>query len=145
MKRFLFPLDRVRLWRAGQAALEELKLEQIGVQMEKLIEEMRSAQTSRTESEREVLRQPTIQATELQSLDAYRLFTRDKIRAIENRQRQLEGEAAEQRQRVIRARRDAELLERLKQKAVAAWQAASEKEQESFAAELYLARRTRHR
>jgi hypothetical protein len=145
MKRFLFPLDRVGIWRAGQAALEELKLEQLGVQMEKLSEEVRSAQTDRTESEREVLQQSTIQAMELQSLDAYRLFTRDKIRGIENRQRQLEAEAAEQRQRVIRARRDAELLERLKQKALAAWQAASEKEQEGFAAELYLGRRTRHR
>lgn len=145
MKRFLFPLDRVRLWRAGQAALEELKLEQLGIQMAKMSEDMRSAQAERTESEHEVLRQPAMEATELQNLDAYRLFTRDKIRDIENRRHQLEVQADEQRQRVIRARRDAELLERLKRKAVEEWQAASQKEQESFAAELYLARWTPRR
>lgn len=145
MKRFQFPLDRVRLWRAGQAALEELKLEQLGVQIAKLTEEMRSAQTGRSESERAVLGQPSIEAAELQSLDAYRLFTRDKIRDIENRRRQLEAQADEQRQRVVRARRDAELLERLKQKALEEWRAASQKEQESFAAELYLARWTPRR
>jgi hypothetical protein len=46
---------------------------------------------------------------------------------------------------VIQARRDAELLERLKRKALAEWQAASDREQESLATELYLAKRVRQR
>ncbi len=80
MKRFQFPLDRVRRWRAGQAALEELKLEQLRGNLEALREEKQNMARERSESEREVLGQASMAATELQSLDAYRLHARDKIR-----------------------------------------------------------------
>ncbi len=145
MKRFSFPLERVRRWRAGQAALEELKLEQICDQLSRLGEEKRAIESERTRSEREVLGQPSIEATHLQSLDAYRLHVRDKIRDIENSQRQVEVQVEQQRQRVIETRRNAELLERLKGKALEAWQAASDREQETLATELYLAKRVRNR
>ena len=52
-------------------------------------------------------------------------------------------EVDEQRQRVVAARRDAELLERLLQKARDEWQAASDREQETLATDLYLAKRVR--
>jgi len=145
MKRFQFPLDRVRRWRAGQAALEEGKLEQIREQLTRLRQEKRKVETDRTESAREVLGRPTIQATDLESLDAFRLHTRDKIRDIENRERQTEAQAEQQRQRVVETRRAAELLERLKRKAWEEWQAASDREQETLATELYLAKRARRR
>ncbi len=84
-------------------------------------------------------------AQSLQSLDAYRLHSRSQVRDIENRERQAEEHLEQQRQRVIEARRDAELLERLKRKALDAWQAASDREQETLATELYLAKRVRER
>jgi flagellar biosynthesis chaperone FliJ len=145
MKRFHFPLDRVRRWREGQAGLEEMKLEQLRGNWEALREERQNIETERTRSEQEVLGQSTIGASELQSLDAYRLHSRARIRDIENREGQAETLMAQQGQRVIEARRNAELLERLKQKAREEWQAASDKEQESFAAELYLGRWMRRR
>jgi hypothetical protein len=143
MQRFHFPLERVRRWRAGQAGLEELKLEQLRERLAQLREEKRAVETERTQSEREVLEQPSIQATHLQSLDAYRLHARDKIRGIENREREVEVQAERQRQRVVETRRDAELLERLKRKALQEWQAAADREQENLATELYLAKRAR--
>jgi len=145
MKRFQFPLDRVRRWRAGQAALEEGKLEQIREQLTRLRQEKRKVEADRTESAREVLGQPAIQATDLENLDAFRLHTRDKIRDIETRERQTEAQAEQQRQRVLETRRAAELLERLKRKALDEWQAASDREQETLATELYLAKRARRR
>ena len=145
MKRFQFPLDRVRRWRAGQAALEELKLEQLRGNLEALREEKRNMARERSESEREVLGQASMAATELQSLDAYRLHARDKIREFENQELQAAAQIEEQRQRVIQAQRNVELLERLKQKALDAWRVESDREQENFAAELYLARWTRRR
>ena len=145
MKRFRFPLERVRRWRAGQATLEELKLEQLRKQQAKLREEKQGIETERARSEQEVLGQPSMDAGELQSLDAYRLHARSKVREIENRERQAETQVAEQRQCVIQARRNAELLERLKQKTLDEWSAASDREQEGLAAELYLARWPRHR
>jgi hypothetical protein len=145
MKRFEFPLDRVRRWRAGQATLEELKLEQLNDQLTKLREERRSIETARIQSEQELLGQPSITATELQSLDLYRRHTLNKIGSIQNLERQAEVLVEQQRQRVLRARRDAELLERLKGKAFDEWQAANDREQESLATELYLAKRVRQR
>jgi len=145
MKRFLFPLDRVRRWRAGQAALEELKLEQLRDSLIQLVEEKRKIEAERTSSEREVLGQPKIEATELQSLDAYQLHSRDKIRITEDRERQVQAQMEQQRQRVMEARRNAELLERLKQKAFNAWRKAGDREQEGLATELFLAKRVRKR
>jgi hypothetical protein len=145
MKRFQFSLDRVRSWRAGQVALEGLKLEQLRENLEALKKERRNIHMERSRSELEVLRQPSIEAAELQSLDAYRLHARSKIRDLENRERQMEAQVEQQRQRVTVARRDAELLERLKRKALGEWQMASNREQETLAAELYLAKRVRSR
>ena len=145
MKRFQFPLERVRRWRAGQAALEELKLEQLREQQARLEEEKRSIQRERANSERDVLGRQVMEATELQNLDAFRVHARDKIREFENRERQAAAQIEQQGQRVMEARRNAELLERLKQEAGAAWQRASDREQESLATELYLAQWTRRR
>jgi len=145
MKRFQFSLDRVRSWRAGKAAFEGLKLEQLRESLEALKMERRNIDVERSSSEWAVLGQPSIEASELQSLDVYRSHARTRIRDIENRERQMEAQVEQQRQRVIIARRDAELLERLKRKALDEWQAASGREQETLAAELYLAKRVRRR
>jgi hypothetical protein len=145
MKRFQFPLEQVRQWRAGQATLEEMKLEQLRDQLAQLREAKRAMDAERAVSERDLLAQASMQALELQSMEKYRVHTRAKILAIEERERQAEAVLEEQRQRLIRARRDAELLERLKRKALAEWQVASDREQESLATELFLAKRIRKR
>lgn len=145
MKRFQFPLERVRRWRAEQAAVEELKLEQLAAALTKIREEKRNIENQRRSTERELLGQPAIEAIQLQSLDAYRLCTRNQIRDTEIRERQAETLVGQQRQRVIEARRQAELLERLKRKALDEWQTASDREQETLAGELYLAKRIRAR
>ena len=96
MQRFQFPLDRVRRWRVGQAMLEERKLEQMRENLQALREEKQNIASERSRNEREVLGQPAVEAAQLQSLDAYRLHTRGKIRDIENRERQAEVEVQQQ-------------------------------------------------
>ncbi len=143
MKRFQFPLDRVRRWRSEQASVEELKLGQLRDRLVALGEAKQRVALARTQSEQEVLGQPFIQADELRSLEDYRLHTRFQIRDIENQQRQCEQQIVAQRQRVIEARQKAELLERLKQKARDEWLAANNREEEALATELFLAKRQR--
>lgn len=138
MKRFHFALERVRRWRDGQAMLEELKLEQLRDRLLALGVEKRGIAAERSRSEQQVLGQATVDAGQLQSLDAYRLHVRNKIREIESRERQAEVGMEQQRQRVIQARRETELLERLKRKELAEWSAANDREQEALASELYL-------
>ncbi len=143
MKRFQFPLDRVRRWRSEQASVEELKLGQLRDRLDALGEAKQRVELARTQSEQEVLGQPFIEAYEVQSLEDYRLHTRFQIRDIENQQRQCEEQIVAQRQRVIEARQKAELLERLKQKALGEWLAANNHEEETLATELFLAKRQR--
>jgi len=143
MKRFQFPLDRVRRWRSEQASVEELKLGQLRDRLVALGEAKQRVELARARSEQEVLGQPLIEASELQSLEAYRLHTRTQIRDIEIQQRQCEEQVMEQRHRLIDARQKAELLERLKQKALGEWLAANNREEEALATELFLAKRVR--
>ena len=90
MKRFSFPLERVRLWRAGQAALEELKLEHLreaAVQAEQ--DKTGRFKPNARSSDREVLGQPSIASDRAcRAWTSYRVHSAHRIREIENRERQ---------------------------------------------------------
>jgi flagellar export protein FliJ len=140
MKRFHFPLDRVRRWRAEQAALEELKLERWLAQLAALGEQRVRAENERSASERQVLGQATVEAGELQALNAYRRHVRASLEKIESRRGEVLVQVEKQRQILLEARRRAELLERLKTRMFHAWQAAADREEETLAGELHLAK-----
>jgi flagellar export protein FliJ len=143
MKRFAFPLDRVRRWRAEQASLEELKLQQYRAEAERLAGKKRALEAEASQSAREVLAQASIEAIQLTMLESYGLHLRRRILELANLQREAENKVHEQRLRVLEARRQFELLDRLHQKAWAEWRAAWNKEQEELAAELFLAQAAR--
>jgi flagellar export protein FliJ len=140
MKRFQFPLDRVRRWREEEATLEELKLEGLYGRYTTLEDEKARAAEARASSEREVLGRDSIDAGELQALDAFRRHVRVKTGQIETRQRELRGEIEQQRVRLMEAQRRAELLERLKKKKFEEWRTLADREEEAVAGELYLAK-----
>jgi hypothetical protein len=145
MKRFDFPLERVRRWRREQAGLEELKLQQFRAELVNLQAAQRQIEADRVESEQLVLTQRYIDPLQLVSLDSYRQYTAGKVRHLESRKQQWEAKVADQLGKVIEARRKFELLERLRQAALDEWQAAVDKEQEDLAAELFLAKASRRR
>jgi flagellar export protein FliJ len=140
MKRFHFPLERVRRWRAEQAAVEELKLQGLYGRMAALVDEKAKVESERAASEHQVLEQASVEASELQALDAYRWHARNRIAGIEKRQRDVAAQVEQQRQTLMEARRKAELLERLKTKMFEQWRALTDREEETVAAELYLAK-----
>jgi flagellar export protein FliJ len=140
MKKFRFPLDRVRRWRQEQFEIEELKLQRCYGQLAALGEEKARVEREREASQREVLAKASLYAGELAALDAYRGHVRSKIGGIEKRQQDVIAQIEEQRARVLEARRQAELLERLKTRMFDAWQAAAKREEETLAGELYLAK-----
>lgn len=140
MKKFQFPLDRVRRWREEQAAVEELKLQRWYTQLAALDEERARVENERAASERKVLAQASVEAAELQALEAYRGHVRSRIGGIDKRRGEVTAEIEKQRQRLVEARRRAELLERLKTRMFDAWQAAADGEEETLAGELYLAK-----
>ncbi len=143
MKRFNFPLDRVRRWRLEQLNVEELKLQQLRAEVECLTTSKRLIQDELSETQRHVLGQASMQAHQLEALDSYRIYTRGRIRDLENREWESGTKVIEQRAKVIEARRQFELLEQLRKKSFGSWKTALNKEQEDLAAELFLARRGR--
>jgi hypothetical protein len=145
MKRFDFPLERVRRWRREQASLEELKLQQFRTEMASLQAAQRQIEADRVDAEQKVLTQTYIDSLQLESLDSYRQFAAGKVRHLESRRQQWEAKIQEQLNRVIEARRKFELLERLRKSALDEWQAAVDKEQGELAAELFLAKSSRRK
>jgi len=144
MKRFDFPLERVRRWRQEQAALEELKLRQLRAETERLAAVRHKIQTDAAQSHQHVFSQPRIESLSLESLDSYRRYTANQVRNLETRERQWEAKIADQLSRVMEARRRSELLEHLRRGALKKWEAAANKEQEDLAAELFLGKRRRN-
>jgi len=145
MKRFHFPLETARRWRLERAGIEELKLRQILAEKQKLAAAKGQIQAEMTQTARQVLGQPFIPALELESLDSFRVHVRGRIRKLEDQEKGCEGRIVEQRDKVLEARRQFELIERLRQKALTEWRAAGNKEQEDLAAELFLAKSIRER
>jgi hypothetical protein len=145
MKRFDFPLERVRRWRREQASLEELKLQQLRAEMASIQAAQQQLVADRVESEQKVLAQVYIDPLQLESLDSYRQYTAGKVRHLESRKQQWEAKIADQLSKVVEARRKFELLDRLGQAALDEWQAAVDKEQEDLAAELFLAKSSRRK
>src|SRR5260370_33021844 len=142
MKRFNFPLDRVRRWRLEQLNVEELRLQQLRAELEGLAASRRLIQDELTQTQRQVLGQAYMQSSELETLDSYRVHIRGRVRELENCEREQGVKLIEQRTKVIEARRQFELLEQLRKKSLGAWKTAADKEQEDLAAELFLARRS---
>ena len=140
MKRFNFPLDRVRRWRLEQLNVEELKLQQLRAELEGLAASKRLIQDELTQTQWHVLGQAYMQSSELETLDSYRVHIRGRVRELENCERERGVKLIEQRTKVIEARRQFELLEQLQKKSFGEWKMAVNKEQEDFAAEQFLGR-----
>lgn len=145
MKRFDFSLETVRRWRLERAGVEELKLRQILAEKQTLATTKQQIESETAQTVRKLLAQPSVASIELASLDSFRLFVRGRIRDLESQERQCEARIMAQREKVVEARRQFELLDRLRQKAFTEWRAAGNKEQEEMAAELFLAKSIRDR
>ena len=144
MKRFNFSLERVRRWRLEQLNVEELKLQQIRAERQALADAKQRVRDEFAYSRTEVLAQSSMLGGELEHLDSFRLHVQDRVRIFENREQQAEARVLEQRARVLHARRQFELLEQLRVKALAKWRVTADQEQETLTAELFLSRSTRN-
>lgn len=145
MKRFNFPLERVRRWRLEQLNVEELKLQQVRADRQALADAKQQVRDELSKSRQDVLAQPSVLGRELENLDSYGIHVHERVRSFENLEPPAEAKVAEQRGRVMEARRQFELLDALRDKALAKWHAAVDKEQETLAGELFLSRSTRNR
>lgn len=140
MRKFQFRLERVLGWRRTQLELEEHKLKTLAAEMDAI--ERRRAQLAldRTLAERHVLAEPRLDGSLLEAHAAYLAGLSLQEQRLERVRQEQEQRIASQHQRVLEARRRCRLLERLRARALADWQAEADRELENTATELYLAR-----
>jgi hypothetical protein len=144
MKKFSFPLETARRWRERQAEMEEARLQALFAEKQ-AIERRVAALVDELQAEHRRIEDRTCDARELAMLDQFRTWANRDQQRLTAAQAECERRIAVQQAALVEARRRFRLVDRLKEKALIGWHAASEKEQEDLAAELYLARRVRQR
>ncbi len=140
MKRFRFRLESVLRWRQTLASIEEDKLR-------KLYGGLRDLERSRSEMENLRRRLPAelaarsgLTGAELTALDSYLRRLAAVEQDLRERKARIEQEIQVQRQAVVEAHRQVRLLERLRARRLAEWEAELVRETERVAADNYLAR-----
>ena len=139
MKRFRFPLETVLRWRISQFDLEQAKLRPLIAELERLHREFLAIDDSEF-LQRSSVQEPAATAAERSGLNSWLRWARDERQRLRAQIADCERRIAEQRQRVIEARRACELLEKLEARQLAGWQAEADREVEQLAADAYLAK-----
>jgi len=144
VKRFEFRLERVRQWRQSELEAEQARLEGLLRALRELETELLRLRSLLEEAEREVVR--SAEAGEplhpplLAAIAGYRQYMRGREQLIAGRMADLREQIAQQRGRVAEAWKRWELLNRLRERAWAHWQAEWDKELERQANELSILR-----
>ncbi len=140
MKKFHFPLERVRDWRGKQVSLEEAKLERLNGEKCGVDAQLAALAQERTANETAVLRVDSIDALELRALDEYRRFARFRQATLERERAEWDRQIAEQRANIMEAQRKVRLLDKLRERKHKLWEAGFDKEIEEQGAEAFRAR-----
>lgn len=143
MKPFRFALERVRQWRQEQVDMEELRLEQLYNGLRAAEQERAEIASEADRSYRAVVSKSAVMAEELSFLEAFRAYAAAQIDRLAARERELAAQITAQRQRLVEAHRRFQLVDGLRDRALVGWKAARDREQESLAAELFLAKYNR--
>jgi len=140
MKKFQFPLEKLRAWRKKQLEAEEARLESLFRSLADCQRRNRELAEWEQQETAAVIRAGTLGAKELEALENFRSHLVSLLNALNEEARGIVAGIEKQRQAVIEAQRKVELLENLKQEKLSAWRAELNREEEAMVAELVVAR-----
>ncbi|MBZ5580140.1 MAG: hypothetical protein LAP40_26575 [Acidobacteriia bacterium] len=145
MTPFRFPLEKVLHWRRVQLELEENELQRQAAALAELDRQRAELEAAAIRTEVQVREWSPLAGGDLAALAGFRVHVQQEERKLgerrAERQKQLDG----QQQKMLEARRRCRLLERLRERRLADWRMASDRELEQFAGECYLAGVVRQR
>jgi len=145
MKRFHFRLQSVLKWRLLQLELEEEKLQELFRERQQLEDSRASLEAAKAEAERSVLGAHSVTACELAALDTHRRWLAAQQQRLAKQREECNARIEAQQERVRKAEHHLKLLEKLKERRLAEWSAAVDKEYQALAEEVYLAQWPRSR
>jgi flagellar FliJ protein len=143
MKTFRFPLQRVLEWRALQLRVEEEKLAGLQQQLASLLELREKLAAERNRSQSNLFASGTAAGSDLQTWALYQARLIKQQELLKTQLLQCEKLTLEQRQRLLKARTDHRVLERLKERRWRQWVYLNDRELEDSAAEAYLSKWSR--
>ena len=143
MNAFRFPLERVMDWRRQQMELEEAKLRQQAAAIAQLDRTRAQLQAAGIAAEIDVRRWTPLAGSDLAALGGFRRHVRDQEQQLAVQRVARAQQMSGQQQVLLEARRRYRLLERLRERRLAEWQEAVDRELETLAAESHSARLSR--
>ncbi len=143
MKIFRFPLQRVLEWRALQLRVEEEKLAALQQQLASLLQMREKLAAERNRSQSNLFASGSAAGSELQTWALYQARLVKQQELVKAQLLQCEKLTLEQRQRLLKARTDHRVLERLKERRWRQWVYLNDRELEDSAAEAYLSKWSR--
>jgi hypothetical protein len=139
MTSFRFPLQKVLEWRTTELELEEAKFRQAAAAVAAADRDRAELEAAAVRTEAEVRRWDPVAGSDLAALSDFRRHVRAQEEALEARRAECARQAAAQQASMLEARRRCRLLERLRERRLAEWKAARDRELEEMASESYLA------
>ncbi len=143
MKKFRFPLEKLLNYRRGRLSAEQARLE-------RLLAEQAAVERRRAALEREerlvmesLRRLPVLFSSDLAAAEGFRRFAAAECVRLLSEAGMLASRIEAQKNAVLSARREVEILERLREKRLHDWRAEIDKEMEQQVAELVVARWSR--
>jgi len=140
MTTFAFRLERVLRWRQAKLELEQFALSRLAAECTRWDLTLAGFESTRASEEALVLSRNTVTGEEFGALDRYRKHLQQQKQIALDRRQAAGLKMEEQRGRVMLARRESRLLEKLRDVRRKDWEEAVNREFESLAAETYLAR-----
>jgi flagellar export protein FliJ len=139
MSAFRFPLQRILDWRRTQLEMEEIRFKQHAAAAAVLDRTRAELDAEGIRAETEVRGWSSVAGRDLAALGSFRLQVRARERDLARRRADCQKQLEAQQVRMLEARRQCRLLDRLKERRAAEWKAAEDRRQEELAAECYLA------
>jgi uncharacterized sporulation protein YeaH/YhbH (DUF444 family) len=143
MSPFRFPLQKVLNWRRTELELQELKFREQSAALAGLDRDRAELEAAGIRAELQVRDWAAPSGRDLAALNAFRLQVRRKEQEIATRRADCQRNLAAQQALMLEARRRCRLLERLKERRLAEWQSARDREMEVLASESFLAQWSR--
>ena len=139
MTSFRFPLQKALDWRRTQLELEEARFKQRAAAMADLDRERAEIEASGIRAEFAVRHWQPLAGLDLAALGSFRLQVKQREVQLATRRADCQRELDARQAAMLEARRRCRLLERLKERRLAEWQSARDRELEELASESYLA------
>jgi hypothetical protein len=123
-----------------QLELEQVRLQQIQAEALRIRNSVGALEAFGVETRNWISGSSALDSGYVSTVSDFQQRSRQVVAAMERKTRDLEAQAEEQKAKSLEARRKVKLLESLRETRYGKWQAEADREQETFAADAYLAR-----